>query len=80
MPLVIEMSTDREEILSRLLEVSNEISSARGDLSGLYESRNKYLIAAYEAGYNMSEVARAAGITREAMYRVLRRNGTQFRG
>jgi DNA-binding phage protein len=80
MSRVIEMSTNRDEILSRLLEVSNEISSARRGLSDLCKSRNKYLIAAYEAGYNMSEVARAAGITREAMYRVLRRVGTQFRG
>ena len=68
------------ELIQQLESLREEIIKARGDLSGLYEQRQRLLTKAYEMSLNMSEVARAAGITREAMYRVLRRNGTQFRG
>ena len=71
---------DEQEILQELHRLRKEITKTRGDLSKLYEQRQRLLTEAYELSLNMSEVARAAGITREAMYRVLRRHGTQFRG
>ena len=68
------------DVLDSLHKLRVSIAASRAELSRLYESRQRLLVQAYESGMNMSEVARAAGITREAMYRVLRRNGTQFRG
>ena len=72
--------SSEKELLRELQRLRENITNARGDLSKLYEQRQRLLTEAYELSLNMSEVARAAGITREAMYRVLRRNGTQFRG
>jgi transcriptional regulator of acetoin/glycerol metabolism len=74
-----ETNRERRYVLSELAVVRVAIGECRTQLEGLYLSRRDLLVQAYQAGLNMSEVARTVGVTREAMYRVLRRSGTQFR-
>lgn len=68
----------RDEILVELAKLRVAIGEVRAELAGLYAKRQALLVAAYNQRLNMSEVARTLGVTREAMYRVLRKELTRF--
>lgn len=67
-----------EEILAELARLRVMIGEVRGELTHLYARRQVLLVEAYQQKLNMSEVARTLGVTREAMYRVLRKELTRF--
>ena len=72
------MASKGDEILVELARLRVAISEARAELTQLYAKRQTLLVAAYSERLNMSEVARTLGVTREAMYRVLRKEVTTF--
>ncbi len=67
-----------EEILAELARLRVMIGDVRGELTQLYANRQVLLVEAYQQRLNMSEVARTLGVTREAMYRVLRKELVRF--
>jgi transcriptional regulator of acetoin/glycerol metabolism len=68
----------RDEILVELAKLRVAIGEVRAELTGLYAKRQALLVAAYNQRLNMSEVARTLGVTREALYRVLRKELVRF--
>ena len=72
------LSERRDEILVELAKLRVEIGEVRAELTGLYAKRQALLVAAYNQRLNMSEVARTLGVTREALYRVLRKELVRF--